>query len=149
MGSVPWYGVKGRKAMKTTTIAGLAQAGGVGVETVRYYQRRGLLEQPPRPEGGGSGGGVRRYGEDDVRRLRFIRAAQAAGFTLEQAAELLALDAGDDHARARGLALERIAALDARIAELEAARDALKRLARACGETTTDPCPILSAFEGA
>ena len=125
--------------MRTTTIAGLAQAGGVGVETVRYYQRRGLLAQPPRPEGGGSGGGVRRYGEGDVRRLRFIRAAQAAGFTLEQVAELLALDAGDDHARARGLALERIAALDARIAELEAARDALQRLAHACGETTAGP----------
>jgi MerR family mercuric resistance operon transcriptional regulator len=135
--------------MKTTTIAGLAQAGGVGVETVRYYQRRGLLDQPARPEGGGSAGGVRRYGEADVRRLRFIRAAQAAGFTLEQVAELLALDAGDDHARARGLALERIAALDARISELETARDALQRLARACGETTSGPCPILSAFEAA
>jgi MerR family transcriptional regulator, mercuric resistance operon regulatory protein len=68
---------------------------------------------------------------------------------LEQIAELLALDAGDDHARARGLALERIAALDARIAELQTARDALKRLAHTCGETTTGPCPILSAFEGA
>jgi MerR family mercuric resistance operon transcriptional regulator len=135
--------------MKTTTIAGLAQAGGVGVETVRYYQRRGLLDQPARPDGGGSAGGVRRYGEADVRRLRFIRAAQAAGFTLEQIAELLALDAGDDHARARGLALERIAALDAKIAELETARDALKRLARTCGETTSGPCPILSAFEAA
>lgn len=134
--------------MKTTTIAGLALAGGVGVETVRYYQRRGLLEQPARPDGSGSAGSVRRYGEADVRRLRFIRAAQAAGFTLEQIAELLALDAGDDHARARGLALERIAALDAKIAELEAARDALKRLARTCEETTSGPCPILSAFEG-
>ena len=135
--------------MKTTTIAGLAQAGGVGVETVRYYQRRGLLDQPARPDGGGSAGGVRRYGEADVRRLRFIRAAQAAGFTLEQIVELLALDASDDHARAHGLALERIAALDARIAELETARDALRRLAHACGETTSGPCPILSAFEEA
>lgn len=135
-------------AMKSTTIAGLAKAGGVGVETVRYYQRRGLLEQPSRPDGGAAGG-VRRYGEADARRLRFIRAAQTAGFTLEQIAELLALDAGDDHARARGLALERIAALDAKIAELEAARDALKRLAGACGETISGPCPILSAFEGA
>ena len=135
--------------MKTTTIAGLARAGGVGVETVRYYQRRGLLEQPPRPDGGGSAGGVRRYGETDARRLRFIRAAHAAGFTLEQVAELLALDAGDDHARARGLALERVAALDARIAELRTARNALQRLAHACGETTSGPCPILSAFEGA
>jgi MerR family mercuric resistance operon transcriptional regulator len=135
--------------MTTTTIAGLAQAGGVGVETVRYYQRRGLLDQPERPEGGGSAGGVRRYGEADVRRLRFIRAAQAAGFTLEQIAELLALDASEDHARARGLALEQIAALDARIAELRTARDALQRLARTCGAASSGPCPILTAFEGA
>ena len=59
------------------TIAKLASAGGVGVETVRYYQRRGLLSESARPDGG-----VRRYGDDDVRRLCFIRLAQAAGFTL-------------------------------------------------------------------
>ena len=64
------------------TISGLAKAGGVGVETVRYYQRRGLLETPGRPQGGGLRGGVRAYGPEDVRRLKFIRSAQAAGFTL-------------------------------------------------------------------
>ncbi|MBA4805497.1 MAG: MerR family DNA-binding protein [Brevundimonas sp.] len=130
------------------TIAGLAAAGGVGVETVRYYQRRGLLPEPPRPAGGGSGGGVRRYGPEEARRLRFIRSAQAAGFTLEQIGELLALDAGEDRARARELAETRIAALDARIAELEAARASLRRLARACAAGGTGPCPILEAFEG-
>jgi MerR family transcriptional regulator, mercuric resistance operon regulatory protein len=131
-----------------TTIAGLAKAGGVGVETVRYYQRRGLLATPDRS--GGSGlGGVRRYGEGDVRRLRFIRSAQAAGFTLEQIAELLALDAGEDRARARALAAERIEALDARIAELAAARDALSRLAHECGSGRQGPCPIIAAFESA
>ncbi len=129
------------------TIARLAGAGGVGVETVRYYQRRGLLAEPPRPAGGGSGGGVRRYGAEDVRRLRFIRSAQAAGFTLEQIAELLALDAGEDRARARALAEDRIAALDARIAELEAARTSLRRLAGACAAGGKGPCPILEAFE--
>ncbi|KQW84077.1 MerR family transcriptional regulator [Brevundimonas sp. Root1279] len=128
------------------TIARLAEAGGVGVETVRYYQRRGLLETPRRPETGGSGGGVRRYGETDARRLRFIRSAQAAGFTLEQISELLALDAGEDRARARALAVERIADLDARIAELETARASLKRLARECAGST-GPCPIIAAFE--
>jgi MerR family mercuric resistance operon transcriptional regulator len=130
------------------TIAGLAAAGGVGVETVRYYQRRGLLPEPPRPAGGGSGGGVRRYGPEEARRLRFIRSAQAAGFTLEQIGELLALDAGEDRARARELAETRIAALDARIAELEAARASLRRLAGACAAGGTGPCPILEAFEG-
>ncbi len=130
------------------TIARLAGAGGVGVETVRYYQRRGLLQTPPRPEGSGSGGGVRRYGAEDARRLRFIRSAQAAGFTLEQIGELLALDAGEDRGRALALAQARLGELDARIAELEAARAALRRLAGACGGGGKGPCPIIAAFEG-
>lgn len=131
------------------TIGALAQAGAVGVETVRYYQRRGLLETPRR-EGPGSGmgvdGGVRRYGSEALRRLRFIRSAQAAGFTLEQIGELLALDAGADRARARALAQERLTALDDKIAELETARAALRRLAHACAETDKGPCPILASF---
>lgn len=127
------------------TIAKLAKTGGVGVETVRYYQRRGLLPEPERP----GGSGFRSYGEDDVRRLRFIRQAQAAGFTLEEIGELLALDATDDRARARELAQARIEALDARIAEMRAARDALARLAKDCGSGSAGPCPILTAFERA
>ena len=135
--------------MPETTIAGLARAGGVGVETVRYYQRRGLLQTPRRPETGSSGGGVRRYGEDEARRLRFIRSAQGAGFTLEEIAELLALDASNDRARARALAAGRIAALDARIAELEQARASLTRLADSCAAGKRGPCPIIAAFEPA
>ncbi len=127
--------------MRDLTISGLARAGGVGVETVRYYQRRGLLETPP------GDGGMRRYGPDAARRLRFIRAAQTAGFTLEQIAELLALDAGQDRARARELARTRLTELDARIAELETARAALRRLAAACAEGGDGPCPIITAFD--
>ena len=133
--------------MAALTIAGLAREGGVGVETVRYYQRRGLLDTPARPEGSGSGGGIRRYGIDDVRRLRFIRSAQAAGFTLEQIGELLALDATDDRARARELANEQIASLDAKIEELERVRASLRHLARECGSGSAGPCPILQAFD--
>ncbi|RSV14766.1 MerR family transcriptional regulator [Sphingomonas sp. ABOLG] len=135
--------------MATLTIAGLAREGDVGVETVRYYQRRGLLDTPDRPGGAGASGGIRRYGVDDVRRLRFIRSAQAAGFTLEQIGELLALDATDDRARARELANERIAALDAKIQELERVRASLRRLARECGSGSAGPCPILQAFDHA
>lgn len=133
--------------MAAMTIAKLARAGGVGVETVRYYQRRGLLGTPDRPPAG-LGGGVRRYDESDVRRLRFIRSAQAAGFTLVEIAELLDLDASEDRARVRTLAQARIAALDARIRELRAARDALGRLAETCGASERGPCPIIAAFEG-
>ncbi|KQM27912.1 MULTISPECIES: MerR family transcriptional regulator [Sphingomonas] len=133
--------------MASITIAGLAREGGVGVETVRYYQRRGLLDTPDRPNGAGIAGGVRRYGVQDVRRLRFIRSAQAAGFTLEQIGELLALDATDDRARARELATERIAALDEKIVDLKRVRASLLRLAQECGSGSTGPCPILTAFE--
>ncbi len=130
--------------MAGMTIGKLAAAGGVGVETVRYYQRRGLLPEPARAE---PYGGVRRYDAGDVQRLRFIRAAQGAGFTLDQIGELLELDATDDRARARALATERIAALDAKIAELSAARAALMRLANDCASAGAGRCPILVAFE--
>ncbi len=123
------------------TIGKFAAAGGVGVETVRYYQRRGLLAEPARDAG------VRRYDDGDVRRLRFIRAAQAAGFTLEEIGELLGLDAVDDRARARALAEARIAAIDAKLAELTTARAALARLARDCAHGDAGPCPIIAAFE--
>ena len=135
--------------MTAVTIAGLAREGGVGVETIRYYQRRGLLKTPERKDRGGNGGGVRRYGEEDIRRLRFIRSAQAAGFSLDQIAELLALDASDDRPRARALAKERISALNAKIAQLKAARDSLQRLARACDAGEVGPCPIIAAFDRA
>ena len=135
------------KAGSALSIAGLAKAGGVGVETVRYYQRRGLLEAPARPGTSGHGSPIRRYDQTDVGRLRFIRSAQAAGFTLEQIRELIALDAGEDRARARALAEERIAALDAKITALTAARRALRRLAHDCAASDAGPCPILTAFE--
>lgn len=129
------------------TIANLAREGGVGVETVRYYQRRGLLRTPDKAGGSAISGGIRRYGDEDVRRLKFIRQAQGAGFTLEQIGELLELDAGQDRARARALAVERITALDAKIAELQAARASLAKLARACAASDRGACPIIAAFE--
>ena len=127
--------------MAETTIAGFAREGGVGVETVRYYQRRGLLPTPRKS------GGIRRYGEEDVRRLRFIRTAQGEGFTLEEIGALLALEATNDRRRVRALATERIAALDAKIAQMKNARDVLAKLARQCAAGTKGACPILAAFE--
>ena len=129
------------QGVRSLTIGKLAAAGGVGVETIRFYQRRGLLEQPTRESS------IRRYGSDDLRRLRFIKQAQTAGFTLEEIKELLDLDASDDRARARALANQRVMSLDARISELQQARDALKRLARECGSGSPGPCPILRAFD--
>jgi MerR family mercuric resistance operon transcriptional regulator len=129
------------QAVRSLTIAKLAAAGGVGVETIRYYQRRGLLETPARGEG------IRRYGLDDVRRLKFVRQAQAAGFMLDEIKELLDLDSSEDRSRAHQLAKARVKALNEKIAELKRARDALQRLARECGGGGAGPCPILSSFE--
>lgn len=137
-----------KQALQDMTIAGLARAGGVGVETVRYYQRRGLLETPQRSQGSGLGGGIRRYGAEAVRRLHFIRAAQAAGFTLDGIAELLKLDSTGGRARARALAQERIKALDDKIVELQNARQVLSKLARDCATSGKGPCPIIKAFTG-
>ena len=123
-------------------ISELARKGGVGVETVRFYQRKGLL---PVPRGDAPGG--RHYGEDDVKRLRYIRHAQVAGFTLNEIAELIDLDRTDDRPRAREMARDRIAALDEQIATLQAARESLARLARDCAKGGDGPCPILGAFD--
>ena len=124
------------------SIKKFAEAGGVGVETVRFYQRRGLLDTPD------TGHGIRRYGDADVRRLRFVRMAQRAGFTLEEIRELLTLDAGKDRRRARELAQARITKLNEQIAEMEQARNYLQRLARQCNASSTGPCPILASFDG-
>ena len=133
--------------MAAMSISQLARSVGVGVETVRYYQRRGLLPDP-RPQKTGTAG-IRHYGPDEARRLRFIRTAQAAGFTLDEIAELLHLDSTDDRPRAREMARARIAALDAKIAELEHARQSLARLAKDCAAGGKGPCPIIASFEGA
>ena len=148
MASVLRYGSKQKMTHRSAmanhsdTIGGLARAAGVGVETVRYYQRRGLLPEPARPPGE-----VRRYSDADVRRLRFIRSAQSAGFTLREIGDLIALDASDDRARVRELAQARVAALDEKIEELTQAREALAGLATDCARKRAGPCPILSAFD--
>lgn len=124
------------------TISQFAATAGVGVETVRFYQRQGLLSTPEKGEG------IRRYDKEAVRTLRFIRRAQEAGFTLKEIGELLSLDSGLDHQRARELAKKRIGELDNKIAEMQQARDSLKKLANACSQGgDRKPCAILSAFD--
>lgn len=122
------------------TIGKFAAAGSVGVETIRFYQRKGLLRTPKRLEG------ARRYGREDVRRLLFIRQAQAAGFTLDEIRELLDLDAAEDRERAREAARSRLGALNVRIAELNRTREALERLIKECSSGSAGPCPILASF---
>ena len=91
--------------------------------------------------------GFRRYDHDDVRKLRFIRTAQTAGFTLNEIKTLLALDSTENRTQARAMARTRIAALDATIAELKRARMSLAKLAKECGSGAAGPCPILGSFD--
>lgn len=125
--------------MTTMTIGRLAAAADVGVETVRYYQRRGLLAVPTP-----SAGQVRHYGDTALSRLRFIRRAQQLGFSLDEIAELLDLDENTDRTAARALAKEKLAQIDERMARMAAMRSALTELVSCCEHTSTaQPCPIL------
>lgn len=128
------------------TISELARGAGVGVETVRFYQRKGLLFDP-RPARIGGAKGRRHYGPDEARRLGFIRSAQEAGFTLKEIGELLELDRSNDRPRAQEMARARIGDLDQRIAVLTKARDSLRKLAKECASSGKGPCPIIASFD--
>lgn len=128
--------------MRTYTIGALAKAAEVGVETVRYYQRRALLDAPEKRDGG-----YRRYGEAELSRLRAIRRAQQLGFALDEIAELLALNEETDRDKARGLAQAKIDLIEARMRQLGEMRDALRELVQCCHATEAPaPCPILKAL---
>lgn len=125
--------------MKAMTIGTLARAAGVHLETVRYYQRRGLLAEPKRPPAG-----IRRYGEEAVARLRFIKRAQDVGFTLDEVAELLRLERGCRNAHE--LATAKLAAVERRIADLSRVGKTLRELIRRCEAGKSRGCPIIEAL---
>lgn len=128
------------------TIGRLAEAAGVNVETVRYYQRRGLLREPPRPLGG-----VRSYTGQDAARIAFIKASQRLGFTLEQAGQLLRLDAGMQCKAAANLASVHLVDVCARLHDLTRIEAALSDLLERCEHRSgTVACPLILALrEGA
>lgn len=130
--------------MSTLTIGQVARQAGVGVETIRYYEREGLLEEPDRRESG-----YRQYGRGVIDRLRFIKNAQGLGFTLREIKELLHIHADEDATRAevRRRAEEKVAAVEAKIADLQRVRAALAGLIESCdGEGPLDGCPIIAAL---
>ena len=124
---------------RSFTIGQLALAAGVSVETVRYYQRRNLMPEPPRPTGG-----TRRYTEADAQRLRFIKRAQVMGFALADIENLLRLGSGGRSCRTtRELALAKLEAVDERIRELRRLRKELASLVAECDQNRSEaPCPI-------
>jgi MerR family transcriptional regulator, mercuric resistance operon regulatory protein len=130
--------------MRTSQVA---EQAGVNVQTLRYYERRGLLPEPPRGESG-----YRVYDADAVRRVRFIKRAQELGFGLREAESLLALAAGGPESceAAREVADAKLAELDERIADLLAMRDSLRRLAATCTRPRAErECPLLNSIEEA
>jgi MerR family copper efflux transcriptional regulator len=128
--------------METLGIGQLAKRGGVGIDTVRYYERNGLLAPRDRLTSG-----YRRYGELEVARLRFIRRAQALGFTLKEIKDLLALSAQRDVGRVKRSAQAKLSDVETRIADLVRVRDGLATLINACpGHGRSADCPILRAL---
>lgn len=126
-------------------VSQLAERAGVGIDTVRYYERAGLLPEPPRRPSG-----YREYPLQAVARLRFIRRAKALGFTLEEIAGLLELSDRRTSVKAvKRLAQTRLAEVEKKLHELERVRDGLRQLTDACpGHGEASNCPILSALNG-
>ena len=121
------------------TISGLAAAAEVSIETVRYYQRRGLLHEPARPLGG-----VRRYANAEVDQLRFIKRAQAMGFTLEEIGRLLKLRGQNSCHATRALAVSKLRLIDTNICELQQLRKELAQLVAACDANAEEShCPVI------
>lgn len=131
--------------MKQFTISSLARLSGVGVETVRFYERRGLIKQPSVKEG------FRKYSEEDARRIRFIKRAQDLGFTLKEIKALLELNA-DPRATCSDVKNQteaKMKEVEEKIRDLKKMKRSLKNLSEACGESkkAMAHCEILSCFE--
>ena len=127
------------------TIGTLAQRAGVNVETIRYYQRRGLLPEPAKPLGG-----IRNYAPEHVQRLRFIKRAQQLGFNLEEVGDLLSLEDGLHCHEVEEIAGQKLAVVRERIAQLKTIESALATLIRKCDSNKRKlRCPIISALESA
>jgi MerR family mercuric resistance operon transcriptional regulator len=129
--------------MQRYTIGQLAAAVGVNVETIRYYQRRKLFPEPRRAHGR-----VRRYGNDEIARLRFIRSAQRLGFTLSEIDDLLALVEPRSCSKTRKIAAAKLGMIDERICELQKLREEFTTLLAECDENPDEGrCPIIERLE--
>lgn len=127
------------------TIGALASAAGVNVETIRFYQRKGLMHEPGRPQGG-----VRRYGEADMGRVRFIKSAQRLGFSLDEIAQLLTLEDGTHCDEARAQAQHKLIDVRAKLADLLRMETALAELVdRCCAAKGDIHCPLIATLQAA
>jgi MerR family mercuric resistance operon transcriptional regulator len=125
------------------TIGALAELADVNVETIRFYQRKGLVPEPARPAGG-----IRRYGTADLSRITFIKSAQRLGFTLDEIAELLVLDDGSSCATARAKAQQKLEDVRIRIRDLQRIEGVLTGLIGKCDTSKGKVrCPLIAALQ--
>lgn len=125
------------------TIGAFAKAAGVNVETIRFYQRRGLLSEPDKPYGG-----IRRYGETDIARVKFIKFTQRLGFSLDEIAQLLQLEDGMNCAEIADIAEHRLEDVRSRLADLARMEKVLSDLVNQChGRTDSISCPLITALQ--
>jgi len=126
-------------------IGAAAEQAGVNVQTLRYYERRGLLPRPPRRDSG-----YREFPDEAVRIVRFIKRAQDLGFSLDEVEELIRLrnDKRRDRARVRAIAERRVRQIEGKLAELQAMKKALAHLVHCCRGGATLECPIIEALDG-
>jgi MerR family mercuric resistance operon transcriptional regulator len=124
---------------KNFTIGALAEKAGVNVETIRFYQRRGLLVEPEKPFKG-----IRQYSERDMQRVRFIKQGQKLGFSLNEIMELLSLDDGQHCREAKEIALKKLILIRERIKDLQSMETALSDLIENCASNSESvTCPII------
>ncbi|CAI8892323.1 MULTISPECIES: Hg(II)-responsive transcriptional regulator [Methylococcus] len=129
-------------AQENLTIGAFAKAAGVNVETIRFYQLKGLLPRPERPYGG-----IRRYGRTDVARVKFVKSAQRLGFSLDEVGRLLKLEDGTHCSEAAELAAHRLADVRARLADLQRMEAELAKLVGECKAHSGDiSCPLIAAL---
>jgi len=134
---------KGNTPIESRTIGALADAAGVNVETIRFYQRKGLIPEPKRPLGS-----IRRYGEADLARVRFIKAAQRLGFSLDEVAELLMLEDGTQCSKASKLAERKLQGVREKLADLRRMESALDQLVARCNSVRGSiKCPLISSLK--
>lgn len=132
-------------SIENLTIGALAKAARVNVETIRFYQRRGLLPEPDKPYGG-----IRRYGEADVTRVQFVKSAQRLGFSLDEIAELLQLDDGMHCREASRLAEHKLVDIREKLAHLARMEAALSQLVSACHARRGNvSCPLIASLHDA
>lgn len=125
--------------LENLTIGALARMAAVNVETIRFYQRKGLLPQPDRPYGS-----IRRYEEVDVARVRFIKSAQRLGFSLDEVAGLLKLEDGTHCDEAREAAVQKLRDVRAKLADLQRMEIVLQQLVEQCRQLSgTVRCPLI------